>query len=243
MRLKLSRKSSIILALAAIVILGLATVGVLLKHEPSYYGRASVEAGPERKLLSTACLGRFTQLVGHLQDPSSEWDIKMSQGQLNSFFMEDFIRLGVAEDFAKHGVHDVRIVLEQDRMRLGFRYGSGFWSTVVTYDLRLWLAAKDVNVVAVEILGRRAGGLPLTTQSLLREMSELAKKRNIDISWYRRDGNPVALVRFQADRPRPTFQLQRLDVANGMIHIGGKSFESIQPAALPGEKTLSLRAD
>ncbi|MFO0965490.1 MAG: hypothetical protein U0793_07875 [Gemmataceae bacterium] len=238
MALKLSRRSWIILTLAGLMVVGLAAGAFLLKHEPSFYRRADVETGPERKMLSTACLGRFTQLVGCLQDGSGDWDIKMSQGQLNSFFKEDFVRLGVAEDFGRHGVSGLRVVFEGDKMRIGFRYGSGVWSTVVSYDLKLWLT-RDVNVVAVEVLSRRAGALPLPLQSLLKEIADVARKRNIDITWYRHEGNPVALVRFQADRARPSFQLKHVEVADGMITIAGRSLEPLQP--IPDKALSSLR--
>jgi len=231
--MKRSKKLGIIVGVLCLLAGGLAGLGYLLKHEPGYYRRAAIGEGPERKTLSIACLGRFTKLIGCLQDGTGEWDIRMSQGQLNSFFEEDFVRLGVAEDFARNGISEPRVMIEEDRLRIGFRIGTGLWSTVVTYDVRLWLAPKDQNVVAIEILGRKAGALPLTTQGLLKEIGEVASRRNIEVTWYRRDGNPVALVRFQADRAHPTFRLRRLDLRDGILTIGGVSLEPlpIQAAA------------
>lgn len=233
MRITMSRKKWILLSCVVVVLGTLGALAAMLKHEPGYYRRAAVPTGPERKTLSTACLGRFAQLFSCLKDGSGEWDIKVSQGQLNSFFAEEFIRLGLAEDFAKYNITDPRVVLEDDRLRLGFRYGSGLWSTVVTYDLKLWRAPRDQSVVAVEILGRKAGAVPLSTHGLLKEMTEVAKRRNVEVSWYRHDGNPVALIRFQADRTRPSFRLRRLDVRNGMINIGGVSLEPLESLSAP----------
>lgn len=232
MRLKMSRNKWIILLVVIAVLGGLGSMAALLKHEPGYYRRAAVPPGPERKTLSAACLGRFTLLLNCLNDGYGQWDIKMSQGQINSFFEEDYIRLGLAKDFAKHGISEPRVVLEEERLRLGFRFGTGLWSTVVSYDLKLWLAPRDQNVLAIEIQGRKAGAFPLSTQTLLKEITEVAKRRNIDVTWYRHDGNPVALLRFQADRPRPTFQLRRLDVRSGIMNIGGISLEPLQAAEL-----------
>lgn len=232
MRLKFSKKTWTILILLFIVIGGLGSVALMLKHEPRYYRNAAIQEGQERKTLSTACLGRFTKLFGCLQDGSGEWDIKMSQAQLNSFFAEDFVRLGIAEDFAKHGISEPRIIMEDNRLRIGFRVGTGWWSTIVTYDVKLWIAPKDFNVVAVEFQGRKAGSLPLGTQSMLKEIADVAKRRNIDVTWYRHEGNPVAMVRFQADRPRPTFHLRRLDTRHGMMTIGGISLEPLPIQAI-----------
>jgi hypothetical protein len=79
-----------------------------------------------------------------------------------------------------------------------------------------------VNVICLEILGRKAGAMPVSAQSLLELISEQARK-DIEVTWYRHEGNPVALLRFQNDRARPTFQLRRLELRQGMITIGGMS--------------------
>src|SRR6266446_476164 len=140
------------IGIALLTGIGLTVLALVLKHEPGFYRRAAVPTGPERKQLSTACLGRFTELIGCLKDGSGDWEIKISQGQFNSYFDEDFIRLGDADALRRNGISEPRLAVEGDRIRLGFRYGSGLWSTVVSYDLRIWLAPRDVNVVAVEIL-------------------------------------------------------------------------------------------
>ncbi|MFO0866816.1 MAG: hypothetical protein U0744_19620 [Gemmataceae bacterium] len=46
-----------------------------------------------------------------------------------------------------------------------FRYGSGFWSTVLSYDLKVWVSQKDTNVLVVEVLVGKSGRCPcrLTT--------------------------------------------------------------------------------
>src|SRR5215211_5749560 len=80
MRLKMTRTRWILLIVVLALLGGLAGLGVLLKHEPGFYRRAAVPPGPERKTLSAACLGRFTQLLNCLNDGYGKWDIKMSQG-------------------------------------------------------------------------------------------------------------------------------------------------------------------
>jgi len=128
-------------------------------------------------------------------------------------------------------------VLEDDRLRLAFRYGKNTWSTIVSYDLKVWLAPKDTNVLCVEILGRHAGALPVSAQTLLNEISEVAAKRGIEVTWWRHNGNPVALIRLQADRARPTARLLRLEVKQGMMTVGGISLEPAQTSDL--RKTLA----
>ena len=57
------------------------------------------------------------------------------------------------------GFHSPRVAIDGDRLKLGFRYGEGFWSTVVSVELRVWLVADEVNLMAVEVCDLRAGRL------------------------------------------------------------------------------------
>ena len=80
-----------------------------------------------------------------------------------------------------------------------------------------------MNTMAMEIVSLQAGSLPLSTGTLLDYISEAARRENIDISWYRQEGHPVAIMRFQADLSRPTFQFDRIELKDGKLTIGGRS--------------------
>src|SRR5262249_4679733 len=111
-------------------------------------------------------------------------------------------------------------------LRLAFRYGSGLWSTIISYDLKLWLAPKEMNVVMVEIQGHRAGGLSISSQSLLNEISEAARRSNIHVAWYRINGNPVGMVRFQQEQSRHSAKLVGLETRPGLLVLRGQSNDS-----------------
>ena len=53
-----------------------------------------------------------------------------------------------------------------------------------------------------------AGLVPFTAQWLLERISEVARNNDIEVNWYRHEGYPVALIRFQADQARPTLQFK-----------------------------------
>lgn len=224
------RKNLVLSVVCAVVILGAAAtmVWALLQHEPGFYRRSIVAAGPERKNLSTAFVGSFWKLYNQIIDGKGEWEVTFTAAQINSYFQEDFIRLGDAAVLQGFGIADPRVAIEGDRVRLGFRYGHEPFSTIVSFNLRLWLVPKDINVVAVEIESRHGGGLPLPSQSILEKVTELGRWQNLDLTWYRHDNHPVALVRFQGDRPRPSALLRRLEVRHGMLTIGGLSLEPLQ---------------
>ena len=52
-----------------------------------------------------------------------------------------------------------------------------------------------------------------------------ARRNNIDVQWYRNDGNPVAIFRLQADRRDPGIQLQELELKQGSVFLKGRSLD------------------
>jgi hypothetical protein len=218
-------------ALSLLLVLGILLVGgggVLLavKHEPRFYTHASAAPGPERLERSKKCFKQLFALGNQFVDGQGKWSYEFSEQDVNSFFEEDFVRLGDAEALAKIGVTEPRVRFEKDRIRLAFRYGSGFWSTVMSYDVRIWLAPKDVNVLVVEFLNRQIGGLPVASQTMLNEIKELCRNKNLDVSWYRSDdNNPVAVIRLPSNRARHFAQLLHIDVTPGNLTISGQCNE------------------
>ncbi len=209
-------------------------LAVLLKHEPGFYERAAVPETEQRRSMSDAFFAKFSQMMINVGvDREGDWHFQFSEAELNSFFEEGFVRLGEAENFRKMGVSHPRVVMEDDQLRLAFRYGSGWFSTVVSLELRIW-APKEPNLLAVELRSRRAGGLPISSMALLKEVSELAKRHNIEVNAYRYQGNPVALVRFQSgERVRPSMMLSSLKIEPGSLVISGQTFDTTHGQELP----------
>src|SRR5262249_15115867 len=113
---------------------------------------------------------------------------------------------------------------------------------IVSIDLHAWLT-REPNVVALEIEGLRAGSLPIGAQSLLESVAEAARPHDIEISWFRHNGNPVAVVRFQATKTQPTVRLERLELHQGIIVIGGRSFEVFPLRAMLNPSALKPAAN
>lgn len=216
-----------------------ATVVVLVRHEPDFYRRAAVAGGPQRLEISNEFFVRdFVPFVANFDGGREEWKAKFTQEQINSFFEEDFIRFGDADYFRKIGIVNPRVEFTDDVIRIGFRYGTGWWSTVLSYDLKIWLAKNEVNVIAIEIQRRRAGAMSIPTQQIFKELKDVGRRQNIEVEWYRHNGNPVAIVKFQSDRPRPTAQLYNIKIEDGAVHLEGQSIDSVQiPPEEPLKKT------
>src|SRR5947209_10563373 len=47
-------------------------------------------------------------------------------------------------------VKDIRVALEDDLIRVGFRYGEGEWNCIVSLEFRAWLVANKPNTIRSE---------------------------------------------------------------------------------------------
>src|SRR5262249_30582585 len=148
-----------------------------------------------------------------------------SEEQVNSFLEEDFVRSEASALTLPEHITEPRVAFEPDRIRLGFRYHVGRFSTVVSIAMRVWLTKGESNVVALEIQGMRAGALPVSAQSILERLTDAAHSNNVQMTWYRHNGNPVAILRFQSDQARANVLLENLDLHPGKIYIQGQSLE------------------
>lgn len=220
-------RKSVLFGVAAVLLVGGAgtALGVLLLHEPDFYERCAVPPGRERVEKAGRFISEFGGLVTKIHDQEKRWEAQFSEECINSYFDESFVSSGVAERIMPEGVSEPRVAIEPEKIRLAFRYGVGQWSTIISIDLRVWLAAQERNVMALELQALHAGSLPFSAQSLRDRVTEIARPQNIDVTWYRHNGNPVALLRFQADRQRPTVRLDSIRLGRGWLSIRGRSTE------------------
>ena len=221
-------RKSLVWALTIVLLLGTGVgtlLAVLVHHEPGFYTQAAVPPGEIRSKASGEFVSSFIRLIDGVAN-RREWGEPFTQEQINSYFEEDFVNEHGAERPLPEYIHEPRVVLEPDKIRLAFRYGTGLWSTIVSIDVRVWLVVKELNVVAVEFQAVHAGALPISAQSMLERVAAMAEQHDIDPTWYRLNGHPVLVLRFQAERSTPTFQLQRLELQAGKLLVAGRSNDS-----------------
>jgi hypothetical protein len=241
------RRKSLFLTLTILAVVGGAVAGVLgllLKQEPEFY------AAPPEPVTSWETKEQAAILVTRVQDlkndirSKTEWGAAFRAEDLNCFFRENLSAGGGLTCALPKGCHSPRVTIDGDRIKLGLQYGTGFWSTVVWVEMRAWLVKNEVNVIALELCGLKAGALPLGCQSLLDAITEAAHDSNIEVTWYRHDGNPVGLFRFYADQLRPTTQIHTFRVADGTVTLGGRTrLDLTSAAAPPGVPRIGLPTD
>ncbi len=217
------RKLIALLILVGGVAACLGTVLVLLKRPPAFYAQAPCPNDWETRERSAKLLTRVQDLKNEIRS-RQEWGDTFTAEDLNCFFAENMSRRDGLCAMLPEGLHSPRVAIDGDRLKLGFKYGEGFWSTVVWVELRVWLVENETNLVAVEVCDLRTGSLPVGSQSILDAISEAARDSNVEVTWYRHGNNPVGLFRFCADQSRPPSVLRTLEVKDGRIVIAGQSF-------------------
>jgi hypothetical protein len=217
------RRRSIIALIA--ILTGLAattgtTLACMLHHTPAFYRDAAVADNENRANKSRECVQRSIELSNDIGN-GLPWEKEFIQEHINSYFQEEDHRSSARLIEMPEGVRDIRFAFDDDRGRIGFQYGSGWWSSIISVEFRFWLVAQKTNVVALELINFRAGAVPLGTQALLDFITESARQQNIDVSWYRYNGHPVALLQFQANQTRPNTLLRRLELKPGRVIVAG----------------------
>ena len=214
---------------------------LVVGYEPEVFHQAVVPAGEARTQLSQDFLKEFSTLLS-APEAERDWYVKFSDEQINSYLDEGFIKEGLATRVLPEGVSHPHVVFGPEKVHLAFRYGAGAWNTAISVDLRVWLAKGEPNAVALELEGIRAGALPISSQWLLEEFRKVGQDKNsLDLTWYRTNGHPVALLRFQADQPHPTLLLQGIQMKQGSLTIRGRSPESVSLDSLFRLPGLALR--
>lgn len=214
--------------------LGLAFGGLfaLAKREPDFYHRSPNPDEYETRERAAQLLTRVQDLKNEIRS-QSDWGETFTAEDLNCFFVENMGKKGGLASLLPEKVHSPRVAIDGDRLKIGFKYGEGFWSSVVWVELKVWLVKDEPNLVALEVCDLRTGSLPVGSQSVLDSISESAREWNIDVTWYRNGSNPVGLFRFFANQAgQPGSQILTLQVAEGKIVVAGRTPLDHSPVAL-----------
>jgi len=230
------RRRPMLVAIGIVFLLISGVVGVLgtmLKCEPTFYTAAACPLDYDTREKASRVLTRIQDLKTDIRT-KEEWGETFTADELNCFFAETMTANGSFASLLPEGFHEPRVAVEGDRLKLGFRYGSGFWAAIVWIELRTWLVADETNVMAVEVCDLRAGRLAVGTQSILDAIAETARGSNIDVTWYRHNANPVGLFRFFPDQPQPASHVLTLETREGKVVVAGRTRTGLPAASIMG---------
>jgi hypothetical protein len=229
--LRRSRLTSILI-LTGFLSFAFGGVFVLAKREPDFYHRAPNPDEYDTREQAAQLLTRVQDLKNEIRS-QSDWGETFTAEELNCFFVENMGKKGGLASMLPESVHSPRVAIEGDRLKVGFKYGEGFWSTVVWVEMKVWLVKDEPNLVALEVCDLRTGSLPVGSQSVLDSISETVREWNIDVTWYRNGSNPVGLFRFFANQQgQAGSQILTLKVEDGKIVVAGRTPIDHTPVAI-----------
>jgi hypothetical protein len=118
-------------------------------------------------------------------------------------------------------LRDPRISLSQNMATLGCQYRSNEMDAVVTVRFEAYLHSR--HVVAIRILGARAGAIPVPLGQILDGISYAARQLNLRLEWRTSQGDPVALITLPrlGEKASESLCLESLEVRNGELFVAG----------------------
>jgi hypothetical protein len=227
------RRRSIVLVLLILLgalVAGLGGLGWMLSRQPAFYA-AALKDDFEDSAKASELFTRVTELQQDIRISKPEFGATFSADEINSFLRVGLAKGGSLEGSLDSRVEDPRVAITGDKITIAARYQampfedlrSENTKIVVSVELRAWVVSKRQNTIAVEVVNCLAGGVPVSAQRYLDRMSEVCRDANIDVTWYRRNGNPVGLFQLYADLMQPTTQVRLLKIEDGKITVSGKS--------------------
>jgi len=223
----MSRFSALLsFGITGFVAVSLIVAGIIaLNHVPRFYRDLIQNKPADQEKNAQEFVTEFGELINAIASGDKEWFARFNQNQINSYLAEGLAQLGIENQEWNEKLKLLRIAFQGDRLLIGFRHRVGPVTSVIHMEAQLWLAKGEPNTLAIKLCGAYAGAVPFNPQSVLERISENAIQNGIDVAWFRHQGKPVAIIRFQADRPRPTFLLRSLVIDKDILVIRGSSVD------------------
>lgn len=223
-------------SLAMLVIAVPAILWAGLSYQPDFYRDLTEKPSEQRLEKAEKFVAQSLRLRNDIVN-EPRWEAVFTDEEVNAWLAEDLVTHFA--DQIPPGVHDPRVVFEDDRLTLAFRMEEGAFQSVVW--VVIGVAVPKPNELALSIEKIRAGVLPVPAEQILDEISEFARTRGIDVVWTREQGLPVATIRYTPDTKRSDVILELVELRQGQIRLWGKSQRDrgqIATPALPTRKVL-----
>ncbi|MGL6073111.1 MAG: hypothetical protein ACRC8S_03000 [Fimbriiglobus sp.] len=230
--MKRRRRSMVFVLLILLVAIaaGLGGLGWMLSRQPAFYDSALKDDFDDSARASDL-FTRVTELQQDIRISKPEFGASFTADEINSFLRIGLAKGGSLEGSLDSRVQDPRVAIDGDKITIAARYQampfeqmqSENTKIVVSVELRAWVVSKRQNTIAVEVVRCLAGGVPVGAQRYLDRMSEVCRDANIDVTWYRMNGNPVGLFQLYADQVQPTTQVRLFKIDDKKITLSGKS--------------------
>ena len=212
----------LLLFLALLVTAGLGLFGVYraTQQVPEFYQTAMKLERADQAVAGDEMERNVLGLRNDLQE-QGRWEARFTEKQINGWLAVD-----LPEKFTTSlpkGISNPRVSIGTEGTRIAFRYQGPRISTVVSLAGTITLT-DETNVIAVRIAKVRAGLLPLPLKDFLDDISDAARRSDLNLRWSTQDGDPVALIRVPTvsdDYDYEEVFIDRIETADGELILSG----------------------
>ncbi len=220
----MSRKFRIVLIVSCAAAILLAAAGAwaywVSRQVPSFYAAALSQPADSAHQASDAMLREAAALVSDLRK-SGRWQALFTVEQINGWLADDLQKNHPT--LLPSTISEPRVAIENNQLKLGFRWQQPKWSVVVSLATEVYL--REANVVAVRIRKVRAGGLPLPLRNLLHDLIAAGRGLDLQIEEQQIEGDPLLLITppQDGDYGNLLVQLEALELHDGQLYVAGRS--------------------
>jgi hypothetical protein len=217
------------IGLVCVGVMGLA-VGVLYwssQYVPPFYTSAVALDAEVAQRSSDAMLRQTTALVSDIRR-GRPWQMLFTAEQINGWLAYDVPRNH--PDLFPPEVHDPRVQIEDDLLKIAFRWTGASWSAIVSCQVEVYL--HETNVIAVRIHQVRAGKLPLPLGGLVESFVAAGREAGLLIDQRQVDNDPLLLVTLPAaDSDKDQLLLESFELRDGKVFLAGRPQADAEEAA------------
>ncbi|GIW87285.1 MAG: hypothetical protein KatS3mg108_1609 [Isosphaeraceae bacterium] len=197
-------------------------------HRPSFYPPSEAST-PQRRQQAANFVQHSLQLRNDAVN-EERWEAVFTQDEVNAWLAEDL--KSQFPDLLPESIREPRIVFEADRATIALTYEEGWIRGVLWAVVRVGTGAE--NAVELEVETLRLGMLPLPDVLLI---DWIKASPALPLSWTRRDGHVVAVLRLEPRRRGRTLRIDDVRFTEGRMRVLGHSETEMtafrEPAADP----------
>lgn len=203
--------------LVTLALLALLLLYVAARHVPAFYRQAleipkeKLEQGSERMLRQTAALESATGKLGR-------WEALITAEEINGWLAVDLEKNHPGT--LPPAIRDPRVAIDENGITVACRYEQDGVKSILS--LTLAPSVPEPNVVALRIVGARAGLLPLPLKNVIERVTQSARDLQLRLEWRGGGGDPVALLSWPDDgQSGRTVKIETIRLGDGEIYVAG----------------------
>ena len=202
----------VVLALLALLMLYIAA-----RHVPEFYREAmeipreKLEKGSDQMLRQAAALESAANKEGH-------WEALVTAEEINGWLAVDLEKNH--PNALPPTIRDPRVAIDENEITVACCFEQDGTRSILS--LTIAPSVPEPNVVALRIVGARAGLLPVPLGQVLDRISEAAREMQLHLEWRRDGDDPVALLSLPDSEDGGRIMLiETIRLGDGEIYIAG----------------------